>query len=282
MPLTLMRISYVFLVSFAILLSSLRMSGAGDLSRAYLLPELFEIMASEGRSAILADAAIPLQGGTFANFEDDVSRIYDPGRMQAAFVAGLKADLAASPEVLEDALNFAQTNLGKRILRLEISAREALLDDEVDQIARTALADARAARDGAGRAARLAMIRARVDANDLIDLNVSLGLNTSYAYYQGMMSENAVNGLDAEQLLFLVWAQEPEIRADVEDWIESYFMMAYQPLSDDELQDYIDYVSQPLAQAFNRAMFRAFDALFSDISVAVGRALGRRLNVEDL
>lgn len=273
----LLRTAVVVVTGFLLALPSLRAASAQDVSRAYLLPELFEIMASEGRNSVLADGAIPLQGRALADFERDVARIYDHDTMHDAFLATLTADLDSAPDVVQDALEFAQTDLGKRVLRLEISAREALLDDEVDQIARMTLEEART-----DPAQRLEMIRARVDANDLIELNVSLGLNTSYAYYQGMLSENAVNGLDSEQLLFLVWAQEPEIRADIEDWIESYFMMAYQPLSDDELQAYIDYVSQPLAQAFNRAMFRAFDALFTDISIAVGRALGRRLNVEDL
>lgn len=281
MPPVLLRTSAVLMTSFFIVLSSLRMAGADDLSRAYLLPELFEIMAIEGRSSVLSEGAVPLQGRALADFERDVARIYDPSAMHDAFVATLLSQLEPTPEVLDDALDFAQTDLGKRVLRLEISAREAMLEDEVDEVARLALQEAREA-EGDTQAARLEMIRARVDANDLTELNVSLGLNTSYAYYQGMMSENAVNGLDDEQLLYLVWAQEPEIRLDIEDWIESYFMMAYQPLSDDELQEFIDYVSTPLAQGFNRAMFRAFDALFTDISVSVGRALGRRLTGEDL
>jgi len=282
MPPALLRTTRVLMTGFFVVMSSLRLAAADDLSRAYLLPELFGIMAAEGRSSVLVEGAIPLQGRALADFERDVTRIYDAQRMHADFVAILTADMEATPDVVQDALEFAQTDLGKRVLRLEISARDALLDDEVDQIARMALQNARAAQQGAAAADRLEMIRARVDANDLVELNVSLGLNTSYAYYQSMMSENAVNGLDSEQLLFLVWAQEPEIRIDVEDWIESYFMMAYQPLGDDDLQALIDYVSTPLAQAFNRAMFRAFEAVFGDISLAVGRALGRRLNVEDL
>jgi len=282
MPPVLLRTAVVLITSFFVVLSSLRMAGAEDVSRAYLLPELFEIMATEGRSSVVTEGAVPLEGRALAEFERDVARIYDPATMHDAFVATLLSELGPRPEILEDALDFAQTELGKRVLRLEISARAAMLDDEVDEVARLALQEAREADDDTQAAARLEMIRARVDANDLTELNVSLGLNTSYAYYQGMMSESAVNGLDDEQLLYLVWAQEPEIRLDIEDWIESYFMMAYQPLSDDELQAYIDYVSSPLAQGFNRAMFRAFDALFTDISVSVGRALGRSLTGEDL
>ncbi len=282
MPSSLFQTARLVLSSLVILLSLARFAAAEDLSRAYLLPELFEIMAAEGRNSVLTEGAVPLEGRALADFERDVSRIYDQQTMHDAFLASLMAEVAATPEVLQDALEFAGTDLGKRVLRLEISARDALLDDEVDEIARLALYDAREARTDTAASDRLAMIRERVDVNDLVELNVSLGLNTSYAYYQGMMSENAVNGLDSEQLLFLVWAQEPEIRADIEDWIESYFMMAYKPLSDDELEAYIEYASTPLAQAFNRAMFRAFETLFNKISLDVGRALGRRLNVEDI
>jgi hypothetical protein len=97
-----------------------------------------------------------------------------------------------------------------------------------------------------------------------------------------MMAEDAASDLSADQVLYLVWAQEPSIRLDVEDWSESYFLLAYAPLTEEELQTYIDYVSTPLGQAFNRALFQAFDTVFSDISKSVGRALGRRLNAEEL
>ncbi len=259
-----------------------RQAQANDLSHAFLLEELFEIMAQEGRRSTLADGAVPLQGGILARFEQDVNRIYAPERMQAAFVARLEAELQARPEQRADALEFARSDLGKRVLQLEISARAALLDDSVDETARLALERAREANPSSPEAARLGLVRERIDANDLIELNVSLGLNTSYAYYRGMLEQDAVQGLTADLLLQLVWAQEAEIRADIEDWIESYFLMAYQPLDDAEMRALIDYAATPLAVGFNQAMFRAFDTVFSDISHALGRALGERMRLEEL
>ena len=282
MPAILSRLTLVFMVSLLLIVPALRPAAADDLSDAYFLPELFEIMAEEGRRSALADGATPLQGQAFDEFERDIERIYRPEAMRLQFMHNLNAELESAPEVIADALDFASTDLGQRVLRLEISARAALLDDEVDDIARMALQEARSTRAEAAKAGRLAMVRERIEVNDLIDLNVSLGLNTSYAYYRGMMAENAVNDLSAEQLLYLVWAQEPAIRIEIEDWSESYFLLAYQPLSDTELREYIDYVASPLAQSFNRAMFRAFDATFNEISQTVGRALGRRLNAEEL
>ena len=259
-----------------------RPSQADDLVRAFLLPELFDIMATEGRNSVLEDGATPLQGNALALFRNDVTMIYQPERMLAEFATALETELARTPDARADALEFAATDPGRRILRLELAARDALLDDDVNRFARMALDDARSSTAESQAARRLELVRARIDANDLVELNVALGLNTSFAYYRGMMAENAVQGMTSEMLLQLVWAQEPDIRAEIEDWIESYFLMAYQPLAAAEMEDYVAYVGTPLAQEFNRAMFRAFDTVFSEISFQVGRALGRRLNVEEL
>ncbi|MGY6694588.1 MAG: DUF2059 domain-containing protein [Roseinatronobacter sp.] len=276
------KLPAIVLVLFVVSLLPLRAGASDALSRAYLLPELFEIMAEEGRQSVMADGADALQGRALEDFTRAVDQIYDPARMHADFLAALMAELDGAVNVVEDALEFAETALGRQVLRLEISARRALLDEEVDEVARMALYDARRSDAETANAARLELVRARVEANDLIELNVSLGMNTSLAYYQGLFAENALMELGADDMLQMVWMQEPAIRAEIEDWIEAYFLMSYQPLSDAELEAYIAYVSTPLAQSFNRAMFRAFDAVFSEISLAVGRVLGRRMSGEEL
>lgn len=255
---------------------------AEDLVRALLLPELFEIMAAEGRNSVLEDETTPLQGSLLARFEQDVARIYSADQMMQNFVSVLEQALLPHPDLRADTLRFARSDLGKRVFQLEVSARAALLDDAVDEAARIALENARDAASGTAEAKRLALVRERIAANDLIELNVSLGLNTSFAYYRGMLTEDAVGGLSADALLQLVWAQKPEIRVDIEDWIESYFLMAYQPLSDAEFRQLIDYAQTPLAIGFNQIMFQAFDTVFSDISRALGQALGRRMQTEEL
>lgn len=282
MPSRMFKLPAIVLVLFVVSLLPLRAGASDALSRAYLLPELFEIMAEEGRQSVMADGADALQGRALEDFTRAVDQIYDPARMHADFLAALMAELDGAVNVVEDALEFAETALGRQVLRLEISARRALLDEEVDEVARMALYDARRSDAETANAARLELVRARVEANDLIELNVSLGMNTSLAYYQGLFAENALMELGADDMLQMVWMQEPAIRAEIEDWIEAYFLMSYQPLSDAELEAYIAYVSTPLAQSFNRAMFRAFDAVFSEISLAVGRVLGRRMSGEEL
>ena len=259
-----------------------RLVSAQDLSEAYLLPELFEIMSDESIAAIGAEGASPLSDTELAEWRAELATIYDPQRMHSRFLTELDAALASRPDVTADALDFAASDLGRRVLRLEVSARTALLEPEIDDAARSALMHARHARPDARDARMLALVRERIAANDLIELNVSLGLNTSYAYYSGMLAEGATSGLGAQDLLALVQAQEEDIRQDIIDWIESYFLMAYQPLSEEEMRAYIAHAASPRGDAFNRAMFRAFDAVFVALSHQVGRALGRRMMAEEL
>jgi len=253
---------------------------ADSLSDAYLLPELFDIMAEEGRIAALSDPTVPQDAAGRAGWEGAVNRIYNAERMHDDFIGAL--DAALSPETRADALEFAQSDLGQRVLQLEVSARRALLSEEIEDSARMALDAARSAPDGSARAAALARARDRIAVNDLIELNVSLGLNTSLAYYRGMVDAGWMDGMAGADLLTLVWAQEQDIRDDVTDWAESYFLLAYQPLSAEDMQSYIDYAASPEGDAFNRAMFRAFDAVFVEISRSVGAAMAAQMQQDTL
>lgn len=275
----LLPVALVLLVLWA---GAARPLQAQELSDAYLLPELFEIMSDESIAALGADGASPLSDAELAEWRAELAAIYDPERMHRRFMTVLEGALASRPDVTQDALDFAASTLGRRVLQLEVSARAALLDAEIDDAARSALMHARHSKPDSAAARRLAQARERIAVNDLIEMNVSLGLNTSYAYYSGMLAEGATSGLGPQDLLALVQAQEEDIRHDIIDWIEAYFLMAYQPLSQDEMRRYIAHSASPEGDAFNRAMFRAFDTVFVALSHQVGRALGRRLMAEEL
>jgi hypothetical protein len=278
-----LRISIsVLIMAFLLAFGPVRMAAAQGLSELYLFDELFPIMAAEGIASAGDDGATPLDPSELGAWRRDLEQIYDATQMQASFTTALDAALQGRDDIITDASEFARTSLGERVLQLEVTARAALLDDTIDEMARQIMIDARDAPEGSAMAKRLALVRERISVNNLVELNVSLGLNTSYAYYMGMLSQTDLPGLGAQDVLSLVWAQEDAIRTDVTDWIESYFLMAYQPMTDDELQTYIDWSATPLGDAFNRAMFQAFDAVFVDISKRVGTALGRALSGQSL
>ena len=270
------------LAALVLLAVPLRPAAAQDIATLYLFDDLFAIMADEGIASAGDADATPLAPEDLGQWRAELARIYDSSRMSADFTAALDNQLAQRPDIRADAIAFAQSELGARVLQLEVTARKALLDDEIDEMARLVLAEARDAAPGSDMAKRLALVRERVAVNDLVELNVSLGLNTTYAYYDGMLSQAEVPGLGAQDVLSLVWSQEEDIRTDVTDWIESYFLMAYQPLTTEELETYIDFSASAGGDGFNRMMFQAFDAVFVDISRQVGAAMGRALSGETL
>ncbi|MCA1777118.1 MAG: hypothetical protein LC676_16345 [Loktanella sp.] len=89
-------------------------------------------------------------------------------------------------------------------------------------------------------------------------------------------------GLGEEDVLADVWNQEPEIRSNTREWMSSFLLMAYAPLSDEELDDYIAFSQTDAGQDLNRLLFGGFDPLFVDISRELGLASSRYMQGADL
>ena len=119
--------------------------------------------------------------------------------------------------------------------------------------------------------------------NDLIEQNVSGSLNSNLAFFQGMAEAGGPGGdVTEDQMLSEVWAQEPAIRVETEDWLFPYLAMAYGPLSDAEIDGYVAFSTTNPGQKLNQALFTAFDRLFTSVSRNLGLAAGRQLLGEDI
>jgi hypothetical protein len=130
---------------------------------------------------------------------------------------------------------------------------------------------------------RMAMLERFIEVNDLVESNVSGALNSSYAYYRGMIDGGAFEGEMGEgDVLADVWSQEADVRADTEEWVYSFLALAYQPLPDAELSAYTAFSATPAGQDLNRAIFVAFDKMFVDISHALGLATARYMVGQEL
>ena len=120
---------------------------------------------------------------------------------------------------------------------------------------------------------RLELLEAFNDANSLVDLNVAGALNSNFAFYRGLADGDAFEiDLPEDIMLAEIWGQEPEIREETVLWLYSYQLMAYDELSDADVQAYIDLSESPAGQALNRALFAAFDAMFEAVSYDLGAA----------
>lgn len=243
---------------------------------ALALEDTIEIMHLEGLAYGEDLEEELLQGGGGASWDAVVTRIYDTERMTEQLTGALAEQLSEAE--LDPLIAFFQSETGARIVSLEVSARRALLEDAVDEASRDNLAEM--IEDGD---ARLDLIRAYSDANGLVEENVVGAMNSNYAFYLGLQEGGAMPvEMSEAEILADVWSQEDDIRSETQEWVLSYLAMAYQPLSDDEIQTYIDMSRTEAGQALNRALFDGFDVMFVDISRALGLAASRYLIGEEI
>ena len=83
-------------------------------------------------------------------------------------------------------------------------------------------------------------------------------------------------------ILDQVYRQVEETRDSTEAWLRAYLTMAYQPLSNEELSDYIAFSERPEGQRLNRALFTGFGEMYDMQYRELGRAVARQLSSQDL
>lgn len=248
------------------------------LTQTMQFADLIGILRQEGvdYGAQLEADMFPGAGGQ--GWQATLGLIYDGPRMEEALVAALTRELAKSPGDIAAMQGFFGSDLGQKVLKLEIEARRTLLDDAAEEAARIAWEDL-----GSGGTARVDQLERFVAANDLIESNVMGALNASLAFYQGMQEGGAFGGeMTEEQMLTDVWGQEADVRQQTTEWLYPYLTLAYGPLSDEELDRYLAFSESAEGQVLNAALFVAFDEVFTPISRALGVAVARQMAGQDI
>jgi hypothetical protein len=249
-----------------------------ELGEVMQLGALFEVLREEGISygAELEADMFPSGGGP--GWQGAIAEIYDIDRLRAGFDQALEEGLAAHPDALAEITTFFASDLGTRILKLEIEARRAFLDDASEDAARVAADRRRADRDP-----RAGQIDRFIATSDLLEQNVAGALTGNLAFMNGM-NETGVYGtrLPQDEVMAQVWGQEAQIRSDTESWLHAYLGLAYAPLTDAELDAYIAFWETPAGQRLNTALFAAFDQVFTAVSEDLGRAAGEAMQGQDI
>ncbi|MBF9031502.1 DUF2059 domain-containing protein [Rhodobacterales bacterium HKCCE3408] len=250
-------------------------------------PRLFELAEAVGAYqilAIIADesvAAVPeidetlLGGRGGQDWIDAAERIYSTERLVAAFDTALGDETLTDAEITE-LLDFYQSDVGRRVVEAELAARVRIGDPEVEEAARAAVVEAR--RDGNPRIDQLTRF---IEVNDFIDRNVTATLNANAAFLFGMADGGALQAGQPE-ILDHVMGQEPEIRIEAERWLYAYQMLAYDGLSDEEMDLYIDSSDSAAGQALNGALFDAIDDVFVLMQYELGTAAATLLTGDDI
>lgn len=250
-----------------------------DLIDAMGLPEIVEIMRDEGVTQGETLARDMLPGGPDAAWRATVDRIYDPVRMTATVRDGMEQGL--DDVDLAPLLAFFTSPSGRDLVQMEISARRAMVDPEVEDSARAAYRAAEAEDQGDDKAARLDLLGRFVEVNDLVEANVVGALNASIQFYNGLADGGALD-LSEQDILTEVWQQEAETRDDTREWLFAFLMMAYGPLPEETVADYVALSSTDEGKALNRALFAGFNQMYDGISYALGLAVARDMAAQEL
>jgi hypothetical protein len=248
------------------------------LSATMQISPIIDVMQEEGVTYGETLATDMFPGGGDSRWGQVVAGIYDAQGMKETFNARFAQELAGDAGAVAAIEDFFGSDRGQRILTLEVSARRALLDEAVEDAAKVAAADMAQDHDP-----RLALIRDFAVAGDLIEMNVTGAMNANLAFYQGMAESGGfAEDMTEEQILLDVWGQEPEVRANTEEWLFPYLALAYQPLSDEDLEAYTAFWETAAGKRLNTALFAAFDVVFTDISRDLGRAAARQMQGDDI
>lgn len=232
---------------------------------ALRLPDLVNILREEGVQDAqgLNEDMLNGQGGAF--WQGQVDALYDATAMQdvlyAALLKGLEGD------ALEETVRFFDSTRGQRIVQLEIAARRAMMAADVQDAASEAYAALDTAADP-----HAALVAQFIEVNDLLELNVTVTMSTSYQFYAGL-SDGGFDKRTEAEILSEIWTSEDTVRDQAQDWLFAYFLLAYQPLETSDLKAYLAFSMTPAGEALNRALFSGFEAIFKDIAYGLGRAV---------
>ncbi len=243
------------------------------------LDDLMPVIRNEALAEAVKMRDSLFQRGGDNRWKQIVAHIHETGRLEQLLRDGLQEAVADEHAALiEEALAFYETALGHRLIGLEISAREVILDMEAEADAKANYAHA-----ATMELPRIAQIGQLIDKADLIGPNVAGGMNAALAFSRGF---NEGGGypmpMSEAQMLSDAWAHEPLLRARTLGWMEAYLFLAYSPLSDAELDRYIEFASSYAGRALADTLFGGFDKLFEWTSyemglAAAGQIQGRRL-----
>lgn len=238
------------------------------------LREVAQILRVEGQVYAQEVNADMLGGAGGTGWNQQVDAIYDPDRMVEVLRSALEVELQG--DVLEDTISFFASPLGTRIVTLENAARKTLADQAAEDAAR-----ARYVELSAAPTKRLTAITDLAEAGDMINRNVTTAMNANFQFLRGLADSDVVDSTE-EEILADVSDDLDAITQDTTTWLFGFFLLAYDPLSDAEVQRYIDFSKTEAGMALNRALFAGFGKAYEDISYALGQAVGLNMLAEEL
>lgn len=248
------------------------------LAQAMQLGPLLAVMREEGldRAEEMDQSMLGGQGGV--PFRAEAARLYDPLAARAQVEAALLQAMQDDPAAVTAAEAFFGSALGQKAVALEVEARRAYLDPATREAAGAIWAQMQDNRDP-----RVAKLTALVLQTEAIEMNVKGQAEAGLAFYRGLREGGGLTDpmSDAEVIADLA-ARSDAAYGEVSAWLYPYLALAYEPLSPQEMTEYTAFLTSPAGQAWNRANFAAFNALFVQISHGLGLAVSHQLSGQEI
>ncbi|WP_299041936.1 DUF2059 domain-containing protein [uncultured Tateyamaria sp.] len=241
-------------------------SACADVNRlidAMGIPELIVAFSTEGVEAgqAIDEAFLDRQGGDV--WAATVQRLYDPQRIEAELRTVMGEEL--DPGAAEQALLFFESDLGARIVELEVQARQAFLDETIEEAAKVAPS------------AQAKPVTDYLLARDLIERNTDIAVAAQAAFLDGLA--DASGSTDAQPNLDRLRAR---ILTDTESWLRGYNALVQSAMTEDDIAIYTAFWDTEVGQAVDNALFLGFGQSYTTLSYALGQAAGRLLPQNEL
>jgi len=123
-----------------------------------------------------------LDGQAGSLWETQINAIYNPERMTETVANDLAQNMSA--EHIDQSIAFFGSDVGQDIISLEVAARAAMADKDVEEFARDYYTTLKSEDP---QNTRLAMIEDFVSVNDLWERNVSGALTANFQFYAGLV-----------------------------------------------------------------------------------------------
>lgn len=205
-----------------------------------------------------------------------VAQIYDEDRLNELTRDAMRKYLG--DQDVTPMLAFLQSDLGSSLMGLEVSARIAIQDEAVEEAAIERAAQME--QDGDPRWDQLSVF---IEVNDLVEFNVMGALNSNFEFFRGLADGGAFpEDMNEADMLSQVWSEEAEIRDSTTEWMYGYLALAYGPVTDADLDTYIDFSQTEAGRALNSALFDAFDVVYRVVSRELGLAVSQFMVGEDI
>ena len=245
-----------------------------DLYDALHMDRINEIIRLEGIQDAEGTGEAYLPPNSVDRFVAQAKSVYQLEAMERDFKRLLTQNLSI-PDA-NKILLFYQKPLGKVASELEVSARIAISDAHIEEMAKIKLKEAVKSKNK-----RLDEIESVIRTLELVEQNL-IGAYAAQFAFMYELSKLGVIELSKQEMIELITNDEEKLKSEILEWLMAFSHMAYMPMSDKEFSDYSDFSKSELGIVLNKALFSVYNEMAKDQSQRLASILGEFMKSEDL